>query len=290
MNTTGQRRRRWRLALLALVVAGVWGWWAVRPDRPLTAWEAPCDPVVRVELSADGTRVLAVGNTGAVDNVSADSYRLWDAATGCELAAVFDRTGIDQCHFSPDGRWVMIRLLDGTTTVRAAADGREQPGNFRLPPEAAVGPDRPADSAVSPDGRLLAAMEGPGTTAWAVWVERLLRRPLPGRRLRAYVRLTDRHTGADLGRVPALPQGLGFDPDSRSVWSHDQTADPASGAVWLHVRQTRVPPPGPPAWLVGLTVLAVLLAVADGWRSRRRVGLSAAAVGGYPAGQGGPPP
>jgi hypothetical protein len=224
--------------------------------------------------------------------VSADSYRLWDAATGRELAAAFERPGVEDCRFSPDGHWVIARMLDGTITVRAATDGREQPADFRLPPEAEVGPDRPTDPAVSPDGRLLATLEGPGQMSllWEDWARRL-GLPRSGRRLKSYVRLTDRHTGADLGRVPALPQGIGFAPDGRSVWTCDQTADPASGEVRLHVWQSAVPPPGPPAWLLGVTAVAVLLAAADRWRSRRRrAGLSAAAAGSYPALQGGPPP
>jgi hypothetical protein len=290
VSTIGQRRRRRRLTLLALVVAGAWGWWAVWPDRPLTAWEAPCDPVVRVELSADGTRLLAVGNTGAVDNVSADSYRLWDSATGRELAAAFERPGLAECRFTPDGRWVVARTLDGSITVRAADDGREWSGEFDPPPEAGGGPDRLADPAVSPDGRLLAVIEWQILT-WEIWIGRLLGRPLPGSRVRIYVRLTDRHTGADLGRVPALGNWMGFAPDGRSVWTYGQTANPARGEVRLQVLQSAVPASGLPAWPVGVTALAILLAAADRWHARcRRVGLSAAAAGGYPAGQGGPPP
>src|SRR5581483_1739451 len=74
MSAPGTRRRLARVLLLALAVVAAWGWWALRPYRALAAWEAPCESNLTVSLSADGTRLLGVGNTGAVDNIHLDSY------------------------------------------------------------------------------------------------------------------------------------------------------------------------------------------------------------------------
>jgi hypothetical protein len=92
-----------------------------------------------------------------------------------------------------------------------------------------------------------------------------------------YARLFDLTTGSEAGRVPSGITLIGFSPDGRSLWSGSQTV--VGDTSLMVVEQWAVPTGRPPAWLLAVTALGVLLAVADWRRTRRRRRMTVGAGG-----------
>lgn len=140
--------------------------------------------------------------------------------------------------------------------------------------------------ALSTNGRML-AWPDPIRSHPLGWLYELLKRPAPYNR---GARLFDIERGEKVGHVPPGDSVLGFAPDGNSLWMLRHTENRNGSPGTLEVHQWAVPTGGTPAWPWAVTVLAVVLAVADRQRSRRRASLATAAASRYPARQGGPPP
>jgi hypothetical protein len=155
--------------------------------------------------------------------------------------------------------------------------------------------DRPE---FAPDGRTLAVLHpAPFLEIWKQGVNRLYtslsRPPRYDAEPRSELAFFDARSGAVRGRIGDLPAGtclIGFGPDGRTVWTFRHTpaaAAPAAtvpapgpnlpplvqvsttGDGTLRVQEWAVPPPWPPAWLLAVTALGLLLAIGDRWRARR---------------------
>ena len=91
-----------------------------------------------------------------------DAVRVWDAATGREVA-VLPGQGADlrELSFSPDGRCLLVFSWDGTLRSWAPATNDRQV-LLRIPYEHIIG------NALSPDGRLLVGMKDHAGQLWDV--------------------------------------------------------------------------------------------------------------------------
>jgi WD40 repeat protein len=236
------------------------------------------NPPVPFEFSPDG-RFLALrpgGIKGTVLDVSRTPPRRLDRLlendhkqlilpSTCILVVVAS----PYPAFSPDGRWLLVPGEPGTLELRPTADvSRRTVVPLRRP-------DNETEPLFSPGGKLLAVAlghEDQEGTPLEQWLNhRTGFPPLPRHRFK--VQLFDTDTGAERAAWTVCGsfrgQVLGFGPDGRSVWTEAHVTED----VWK--RDVRVlelwPASGwPPLWLVGLSALGVLLAVADGWRARRR--------------------
>jgi WD40 repeat protein len=199
-----------------------------------TTWRPT--PNCMVDLGGLSCRLPAFapdGSTLAVAaNATADTLRLLDAATGAERAA---------CRLAdlPDRH---------VSAVKLASDGRTVAVTLLF-----VGPREP-----------VTVRDG---------LDRLLRRPVADE-VWSLVQLFDTATGRELARVgksAGLSPTAWFSPDGRSLWTtgtRHKLMGPAYGNCV--VLRWAVPTGDEVWWPAGLTVLVVLLAAADRWRSRRR--------------------
>ncbi len=100
---------------------------------------------------------------GAEDNTA----RVWEAATGQEVARMAHEVLVCAVAFSPDGQWLATGSYDNTARVWEAASGQEV---ARMAHEGGVGA-----VAFSPDGQWLATGSGDDTArVWLVWPEDLI--------------------------------------------------------------------------------------------------------------------
>jgi WD40 repeat protein len=173
--------------------------------------------------------------------------------------------------FAPDGtRFVVPGPERGALALRETAT-----------PERAISAGKVVDPvgppAFAPDGRTLAVLHSVSLRPlWQQAVNRAYqtaRRPAPfGADIRGELVFFDATTGAVRSQIGPLPIGthlIGFGPDGRTVWTFTYTADPSAGDGALRVQEWAVPTSWPPAWLLAVTALGLLLAVADRWRIHR---------------------
>jgi serine/threonine protein kinase/WD40 repeat protein len=189
--------------------------WSLASSRPVTHFDPPAYGD-RVEFSADGKYLLAVGGHGVaawpvtetpekrcldghaggvpcvafspdgtrLASVSKDrALRLWDAATGeLRLSALAHRSALEAVAFSPDGALLATGDREG---VIALWDGRTAAPLVRVGGAAEPGPVWRLQ--FSATGRFLAAVGGNGVAVWerrttgeTVALCRVFHRPLPG--------------------------------------------------------------------------------------------------------------
>ena len=105
------------------------------------------DGVSAVAFSPDGRYVVSGGCDKRDENYRCieGTARVWETATGREVARMTHDDSVTAVAFSPDGRYVVSESGDGTARVWEAASGREV---ARLPHD-----DRVTAVAFSPDGR-----------------------------------------------------------------------------------------------------------------------------------------
>jgi WD40 repeat protein len=179
----------------------------------------------------------------------------------------------DHPLFTSDGaRFVVAGRFGGTLAIYDAVI---------LVPRAVVkkgldGLQRPR-SALSPDGRWLAvACRGLSSYPSRVeaWLARIVGRQFLWSGTHTHVKIVNMMTGAEVDHIPTDAAVLGFAADSRSFWTYTQTPTtinyPRANPTTLEVRRWAVPTGWPPAWLVALTVVGILLIAADWWHGRRR--------------------
>jgi WD40 repeat protein/serine/threonine protein kinase len=206
--------------------------WDVATGRVGTALRGHRLPVFLVRFSPEGTRLA----TAACDRAAPGrphEIKMWDAASGRELASRAGRGHLFSLAFSPDGRWLALGREDGRVSVVDGAGG--QPARELSGHEGAV-----TALAFSPDGQRLASA-GAGDRSAKVWScstwGPLMALALPdllcdlafspdGTRLagisRDLVKLWDAETGHELltlrgapqrHRDPAFNPRLAFSPD-----------------------------------------------------------------------------
>jgi WD40 repeat protein len=228
-----------------------------------------------LEFSPDGRFLVVRGiGYGLFWDLAADAPRCLD-----ELLDIYGdhpelgRVAFGLPLFSPDGaRFVVpshperkIAIYDTATVtprgvVTIGFDG------FRRPL-----------SALSPDGRWLAvACRGLSSypSRLEAWLARIVGRQFFWSGTHAHVKIVKMATAAEVGRIPTDAAVLGFAADSRSFWTYTQTPTtvnyPTTNPTTLEVRQWAVPSGWPPAWLVVVTAVGILLIAADWQRGRRR--------------------
>ncbi len=105
------------------------------------------DVVRAVAFSPDGRRIVSGGLNQCAIGVMCERgiARVWDLATGKEIAHMLHADGVDAVAFSPDGHWVVSGSYDGAVIVWDAANGIEI---SRIRHEYTVGA-----VSFSPDGR-----------------------------------------------------------------------------------------------------------------------------------------
>jgi len=126
---------------------------------------------------------------------------------------------------------------------------------------------------LSLDGRYMAVVElAPVSPPLRIeqWLSGWLGRPVRLFGPRGNVHVHDITTGAELGRIPADGSILGFSHDGHTLWTYSQDRDRGTGQQMLEVQQWAVPTGYPPAWLLAVTTVGLLLIAADWHRGRRR--------------------
>lgn len=143
--------------LLAAGEETVWRYWDL---RPLLEGESPkvMLPYVFSRYSPDGRSILGVRSNGSSELIDATNFQLrthFDAPAASLVWA----------NFSADGRKVSSLRRDGSIWVWEAATGKPIVASMTN----SIGVDGDGESAFSPDGRLMAVMEGGNETVAKVW-------------------------------------------------------------------------------------------------------------------------
>jgi serine/threonine protein kinase/WD40 repeat protein len=155
------------------------------------------EPVARLLLNAEGTRLFASGGPALTEGKGATT--LWNAATGERVAVLDPNTVLRAAAFSPDGRWLAASGKHGAVRIWDAATGTDT--GTLLGHSADV-----KDLAFHPEGNLLASASDDGTVR--LW--RFDRRELVG---------SLRH--------PREVEGVSFSPDGRTVLTRSHVAGAA---------------------------------------------------------------
>jgi WD40 repeat protein len=139
-----RRRRRWRLALVALalaILAGITGGltiWRVQADRTDAAQRQALEQKLELARAALYTKAVYTGHHDILESVdfspdsrrvvSADQsgdIRVWDATTASELARLHARGDVQHAVFSPDGSLVLAAVGSGKAYVWRWRDGKQ---------------------------------------------------------------------------------------------------------------------------------------------------------------------
>jgi WD40 repeat protein len=239
-----------------------------------------------LEFTLDGSLLLALVPEGAP--------RVWDVTHR-------PPTAVDVAGSGPNRRdefWSNYTVF-ASNGARFVGSGPE-PGTLAFretatPARAAVTRQRVEPTGrpeFTPDGHAIAVLH-PAKSSLAPWkqavnwLSQLVKRPTvyyadPQSEVLFFDARTADATGR-LGRFAAGTRLLGFGPTGQTVWTLTYTQgekDPASlsgnGEPWsyldgaLRVQEWAVPTGWPPPWLLAVTAVGVLLAVADWRRERRR--------------------
>ncbi len=214
--------------LARAVRASLGGWHA--GDRTVERTLTHRDAVHAVAFSPDGRRLA----TACADRTA----RLWDVATGAQLAAPIGHEGdVRALAFSPDGRLAATASGDGTLRLWDAMTGAPVGGaarfDVRRPPPCASAPTAPGWRSRATTGRCASGRPRPATARRMAAARGGRRVPGVERRRREAPRRLPRRPGAAPGcRRRGAPGGAGsrvrrgaevvgvaFGPDGRTVAS-----------------------------------------------------------------------
>jgi WD40 repeat protein len=250
------------------------------------------DQPLHLEYDPSG-RILAAQATGLVGfwQVTTEPPRCVSRVVSDVSYDARDMASVELVKFSRDRtRFVAVTLSDIHAAIIYDATTLSQV--MRCPAEWMN--KLAFDPILSTDGRRAAitTVEDRGGTATVIekWLTWLLER-VGLRDDRVPVRVYDLATNPRTTGLALTGEPFAFGPDGKTIWTYEVNGNLADSAnMWLTVRQWAIPTGRPPAWLLAVTAFGVLMVVADWHRSRRRLGLPAAAAVGYPAEQGGPTP
>jgi hypothetical protein len=284
-------------------------------EKTVTVWNLPAGTVAAIlpvdddefwiHLRHEVTGLALSPNGRYLTSLWARSGRFWDLAASpprC-LDDLLDRAAGGVAGVQLTERPVPTFAASGSRFVVPVA-GRHEFVVFdadRLTPVMTVASLAPAQAIgrgiswpeLSPDGRLIVVVDPAAVVPVSrieQWLSGWLGRPVRLFSSRGNFHVHDVATGTELGRIPADGSILGFSHDGHDLWTYAQDSGGGTGQQTLEVKRWSVPTGYPPAWPIGVSVLLLLLVIADWHRSRRRRGLPAAAAVGYPAEQGGPTP
>jgi WD40 repeat protein len=156
------------------------------PQMQLKATLAPAPPLRSAAFSADGTKILAAAANGRI--------RIFDAATGAQLARFAGFGTLNSAAFSRDGTRIVTANDDGTARILDVSSGKV---TVVLTPPGGNG-YAVSSAAFSPDGKLVVTTYADGTAR--IWDART------GRQIRALT--------AEQGHVLL---GAAFSPDGKRV-------------------------------------------------------------------------
>ncbi len=233
--------------------------WDAHTGAEVTTVDLPHPPdAIRLGLSSNGT-ILAI-------YADAGPGRLWNVSGPepvCRDEWIGDRSLSPNLlgftlAFGPSGRIVLADKGDRTLTVASSPDGTPR-AKLRLLGSAFVREYRFAD-----DGRSFVVSYPLNDVTLDSWV----------------VQVFDLETGQERAFLPRSDWRsiVGLSPDGHSLWTMrlrlaTPQKDPARQNDGVKIiERWEIPPPGPsgpPAWLLAVTALGVLLAAADRWRPRR---------------------
>ena len=120
--------------------------------------EGPGGPLLSVDYSPDGKRLVSAGLWGGIT--------VWDVPTGRKLWQLSGQSGaVASICYSADGAHLLCANADGSAELRNAENGAVT--RRFLPPGrqasvASAGAERPYDAAFLPDGRHIATADGDG--------------------------------------------------------------------------------------------------------------------------------
>jgi len=171
-----------------------------------------------VAFSPDGQWVVSAGcDERTEQRCIRGSTRVWEAATGREVARVTHESGARVVTFSPDGRWIASGWDEDTVLVWEAATGREIARITRWDLALAI--------AFSPDGRWIAiGSSGGSVEVWDISLK-------PDRSVAS---------GREVARIPS-GQVVAFSPDEQWVLTNSYSEacvwEAATGRKVAHVTQ-----------------------------------------------------
>ena len=130
-------------------------------------------PLLRLAVSADGSRIVASGHSFVARRQGRDFVQLWDGATGRPVATRWSSAdaGFTAFAFSPDGRRLLVGERNGALRLIDLASGEPAGPAF-------IGHSLGVTSALfSPDGSHVASADGNGLRLWDAHTGRPIGQP-----------------------------------------------------------------------------------------------------------------